>query len=484
MAIAETGHINPMLPLVAQLKERGCHVSFFVSESMRGVVEAAGAKWYTFRTQDGQAIGGLDPLTEGEVEQFVPDGTPEADYNSLVHSGVCRAVTTLQPLLDDLVNMQPPPDVIVYDTFLPSPLVAAHYLNIPAIGLVTYPGPGTEVSNSEASAALESLPWISRPHALITEKYGYDLFQQGLLLSFVSPLLNLVTTIDEFYSPPASVQVRRFGDFPFRCIGSVVNKHVPRVQNAHAREHQSPEQLVESVEHALKAGKRLIYVAMGTVSTSKHFWNTAFGHFAEGNDEVGEGESRSLCSYTGKEFCEFVFRTCLDSVRDFEDVLVVMCVGPQPDVLSNFSINAGNVILCQTAPQLELLEHASVFVTHGGANSMHEALSLAVPLIVVPIFGDQPSNADAVARSGAGYSFRHPLRTLNRQSLNASLKNILDPRETNEYRIATADLARKIRNAGGVGAATDAILAEVRDPKIDVTSSFLDQTRAACVGGA
>jgi len=37
---------------------------------------------------------------------------------------------------------------------------------------------------------------------------------------------------------------------------------------------------------------------------------------------------------------------------------------------------------------------------------------LGVPLAVVPIFGDQPVNADVVASTGAGVSFRYPRETL------------------------------------------------------------------------
>merc|ERR1712060_845271 len=160
-----------------------------------------------------------------------------------------------------------------------------------------------------------------------------------------------------------------------------------------------------------------------------------------------------------------------------------MGVGPQPDVLVNAEMNSDNVIICQSAPQLELLEHASVFVTHGGANSMHEALQLEVPLVVVPIFGDQPSNADAVARCGAGDSFRHPLRTLSKDALSISLKKMLES-NNNAYRIATAALSQNISEAGGVNAAADAITAQVRLAQKQESLLCLDEHRATRVGGA
>jgi UDP:flavonoid glycosyltransferase YjiC (YdhE family) len=63
-----------------------------------------------------------------------------------------------------------------------------------------------------------------------------------------------------------------------------------------------------------------------------------------------------------------------------------------------------NVIATPYAPQLELLARADVFVTHGGANSVMEAMNFGVPLLVMPIWADQPLQAHFVERAGAGLS--------------------------------------------------------------------------------
>ena len=55
------------------------------------------------------------------------------------------------------------------------------------------------------------------------------------------------------------------------------------------------------------------------------------------------------------------------------------------------------------APQLALLARARVMISHGGANSVMEALAHAVPLLVSPICNDQPHNASFVAAAGAGH---------------------------------------------------------------------------------
>ena len=54
-----------------------------------------------------------------------------------------------------------------------------------------------------------------------------------------------------------------------------------------------------------------------------------------------------------------------------------------------------NVKLLKWLPQNDLLGHYKVklFITHGGANGQFEALYHGVPMIVFPLYGDQPYNA-------------------------------------------------------------------------------------------
>lgn len=65
---------------------------------------------------------------------------------------------------------------------------------------------------------------------------------------------------------------------------------------------------------------------------------------------------------------------------------------------------AGDVVVVRYAPQRELLEQAAVCVTHGGANSVMEALWAGVPLLVAPMFADNPITAHFVVESGVGRS--------------------------------------------------------------------------------
>ncbi|MFL5866669.1 MAG: glycosyltransferase [Thermoleophilaceae bacterium] len=57
-------------------------------------------------------------------------------------------------------------------------------------------------------------------------------------------------------------------------------------------------------------------------------------------------------------------------------------------------------------PQADVLGHASAVVCHGGSGTTLGALAAGLPLVVLPLFADQPQNADRVAAVGAGLAVR------------------------------------------------------------------------------
>ena len=61
-----------------------------------------------------------------------------------------------------------------------------------------------------------------------------------------------------------------------------------------------------------------------------------------------------------------------------------------------------NVHVERWVTQADVLAHASVVVGHGGSGTTLGALGAGQPLVVVPLFADQPHNAARVALAGAG----------------------------------------------------------------------------------
>jgi MGT family glycosyltransferase len=61
-----------------------------------------------------------------------------------------------------------------------------------------------------------------------------------------------------------------------------------------------------------------------------------------------------------------------------------------------------NVVVVNWAPQLEMLERASIMITHGGLGGVKEAIFFGVPMIVFPCRWDQPHNAARIVYHGLG----------------------------------------------------------------------------------
>jgi UDP:flavonoid glycosyltransferase YjiC (YdhE family) len=64
-----------------------------------------------------------------------------------------------------------------------------------------------------------------------------------------------------------------------------------------------------------------------------------------------------------------------------------------------------NVLVRPYVPQLELLSRSSVMITHGGANSVMEAIAYRVPLLIAPLCNDQFHQVHFVETAGIGRVF-------------------------------------------------------------------------------
>ena len=61
-----------------------------------------------------------------------------------------------------------------------------------------------------------------------------------------------------------------------------------------------------------------------------------------------------------------------------------------------------NAIILPYVPQVELLQHVDLMVSHGGSNSITESLSMGIPLAVIPLCNDQFFQARFLTRAKAG----------------------------------------------------------------------------------
>ena len=82
-----------------------------------------------------------------------------------------------------------------------------------------------------------------------------------------------------------------------------------------------------------------------------------------------------------------------------------------------------NCQMYRYAPQLEILRRASVFVTHGGANSVMEGIACGVPLLISPMCNDQFHQAYYLERAGIGLAEDLPRASV--EQIRASLQRLL-----------------------------------------------------------
>jgi UDP:flavonoid glycosyltransferase YjiC (YdhE family) len=103
------------------------------------------------------------------------------------------------------------------------------------------------------------------------------------------------------------------------------------------------------------------------------------------------------------------FQVLIDAVKRKPEYQLVLAVGAHLSP-SEFGPAPSNVVLVNMAPQLKMLERASMMVTHGGLGSVKECIFLNVPMIVFPALWDQPDNAARIAYHGLGLcgNINHP----------------------------------------------------------------------------
>jgi MGT family glycosyltransferase len=117
------------------------------------------------------------------------------------------------------------------------------------------------------------------------------------------------------------------------------------------------------------------------------------------------------------------------------------CLVLQGSINSDVPALPSNIVhFNEFVPQLEILERASLFITHGGASSLREAVYQGCPLLVIPLWMDQFGNAARVVYHGLGEQMAR--RSLTAENVRQAVARILT---TTTYRAACAAIQTRIR---------------------------------------
>ncbi|PGK33964.1 UDP-glucosyltransferase [Bacillus anthracis] len=222
----------------------------------------------------------------------------------------------------------------------------------------------------------------------------YDIFGAGELVKEYLQILGIVS------SPIFLIPTEFLETLPFHP-----NAEMP------FRPDEISEQLLYQIEHefGVKPKNNLQFMhnkgEITLVYTSRYFQPNS-DSFGENNIFIGPSISKRKTNVefpleslkdkkviyismgTLLEGLEPFFNTCIDAFSDF-DGLVVMAIGDRND-RSKIKKAPDNFIIASYVPQSEILSEADVFITHGGMNSVHDAIHFNVPFVIIPHDKDQP----------------------------------------------------------------------------------------------
>ena len=341
--------------------------------------------------------------TGAEFRSYPDSSTFEADLAQRVNNLVSVSVFILEetirllPFSLDQIE-QEKPDLVIFDSITLWGMQAARLKKVPSAASMSTPildGVPNIVKWRDYlyifRLAIPKLPAIQRLRRQLVKTYGSDIFPDKSILPCRGDF-NIVYTSRQFQPDTPYI------DDSFYFVG-------PSILAATRKETDFPWNLLDSQ-------RTKIYLSLGTLySNNIEFYRAVFAAFSN-------------------HPAQFIL-----SVGRLTEI---HALGPIPD----------NFIIQPTVPQLELLQHVDLFITHGGMNSVNEGLNFGVPLVVVPQQLEQALNGRQVARHGAGIVLADtpPYGNLTAGVLRDAVDKVLtDP----TYRHNAERLAHSFHQAGG-----------------------------------
>lgn len=144
------------------------------------------------------------------------------------------------------------------------------------------------------------------------------------------------------------------------------------------------------------------------------------------------------------------FRAALDALATL-GLPALLTVGHAFDLDALGPVPA-NVRVERWVPQAEVLARASAVVHHGGSGSTIGTLAAGLPMVVVPLFADQPYNAVRVEATGAGLVVKPP----DGKGIAAAVTRVL---EEPSFRASAAELAAEMAAHRPIGDAVGLLVA-------------------------
>lgn len=372
------GHLNPSLTLAAALSDLGHRVTFFSLPDGIEKIEQAG---YRAECYGGEQFSAED--VSGWLRQLGEMSGIRA-VRFTVEMLRRQGEVALRDLPDRLSSQHL--DGLVIDQIFPAAAVLAQASDLPYVSLsnalpldrdptippiFSHAGPAQGIWGRWGNRSLYRLAdWLSRPIVQQVKEYqvARRLPPARTGLDLVSDLAHIIQ-IPACFDFPREPMVR-----PWHFVGPL-----------HSRQTRAA---TDFPWDQIDETRPLIYASLGTLQNRlRHVF-------------------------------EIIAAACAEL-----PVQLVMSLGGSADP-EEYPPWPGDPIVVRFAPQLELLQRARICVTHAGLNTTLESLARGVPMLAIPVTGDQPGVAARIVYHGVGSRLR--LRKVTVRRVQREIKMLLD----------------------------------------------------------
>ncbi len=378
------GHVNPTLPLTAELIKRGHEVIYYGFPEFEAKIRATGAEFRAYNI-------------------------PFEDFKTMDMTNMMFILWKLMSVSYSITNDTIPeiaalsPDLILHDSMASWGKYIARATKTPAISTCT---------TFAFDPLMRRIPsWKLMAHLC------YDWFTNWNYFTETRRMINELAKKHDF---PPHLPVELFNNYEDNNIVFTSQTIQPFGKDFDlSRYHFVGCSIAKRTEMAdfdwnFCENKPLIYVSLGTlVARDANFFKIIMQIFAQ-------KPYRLLLSIG--EFLE---------VEDLGEIPL-------------------NCVVRKYVPQLEALQRAAVFVTHGGINSLHESIYFGVPMVMVPQQAEQVYNAEHLEDLGCGIVTKPTAKALQK-----AVEKVIN---NGFYKINCKKFANDLQNAGGFVKAADFVV--------------------------
>ncbi|CAL2280009.1 unnamed protein product [Prunus armeniaca] len=370
------GHINPLLQFSKRLEHKGLKVTFITTRSVLKAMHGGGGG------------GGQSPSSFSSIAlETISDGYDEggASQAESIEAYLDRfreiGSQTLAELIEEISGSGHPADCLVYDSCMSWALDVAKRVGIAGAAFFTFSCAVTNIYSLVQNGLLKVplnpgseilLPGLPPLQPSDTPSFVYD---SGSYPAFFKLILDQFSNLDKadwvlcntFHELEQEAVDWMAKFWPLRTIGPTIPSMY--LDKGHEEDKEYGLSLLNPNSDACmkwlnaKPKGSVAYVSFGSVA------------------KLGEEKMEELCLGLRRSKCYFLW-----VVRASESAKLPKGFAEE---------TSEKCLVVSWCPQLEVLAHEAVgcFVTHCGWNSTLEALSLGVPMVAVPQWVDQGTNA-------------------------------------------------------------------------------------------